>query len=556
MVTIDGEVIDTGGMVSGGKGTGEGLLKQKRVLRRLTEEIESLGAEIASLEKAQAKGAQAVATLSAETLWLSELIKTAEIEEATRSHEVETLRAEADRIAERLGTLRAEAEMEQGEMAKLSSEMTETAEVADRLQREQVESERALLALQGEIDATQSGLKSLSEEITSRRVVVASEKQQKEHLLQTEERLRREQIERSTREEERRGQSLALSEKRVGAAAEMDAARSEVIRLAAEREEIVLTLRRESETQAELQQKLQGIESQARDRRQVIEKIQQEAGRVQLSRTNLSLRLAQMEENIRSQYREDLAGMASSEAAPNADLPPEEIRAMKEQAETLRQQISEVGPVNIGAIEEYKELEDRSRFLSAQEADLTRSIDDLHEAIGKINKTTKNLFVETFKNLNARLAEVFASFFGGGKAEMVLLEEGNPLESGVEILVQPPGKRLRNVSLLSGGEKALTAISILFASFLIHPGPFCLLDELDAPLDEENTRRFAQAVRKMSEKIQFIVVTHNKRTMEIADLLHGVTMEESGISKMVSVRLGEAVGSNGHPVEEVLQEQR
>jgi chromosome segregation protein len=359
-----------------------------------------------------------------------------------------------------------------------------------------------------------------------------------------------------SREEERRQQSRSLSEKRVGADAEIQTAQSEVIRLAADREKIVSTLREESEAQAELQQKLQGIESQARDRRQVIDGIQQEIGRVQLSRTNLSLRLDQMEENIRSQYRESLAEVASSGNTPESETLPEEIREMKEKAETLRQQIAEVGPVNIGAIDEYRELEERSRFLSAQEADLTRSIEDLHEAIGKINRTTKNLFVETFKNLNARLAEVFASFFGGGKAEMVLLEEGNPLESGVEILVQPPGKRLRNVSLLSGGEKALTAISILFASFLIHPGPFCLLDELDAPLDEENTRRFAQAVRKMSEKIQFIVVTHNKRTMEIADLLHGVTMEESGISKMVSVRLGEAVGSNGDRAEEVLQESK
>ncbi|HET6370975.1 MAG TPA: AAA family ATPase [Nitrospiria bacterium] len=120
-------------------------------------------------------------------------------------------------------------------------------------------------------------------------------------------------------------------------------------------------------------------------------------------------------------------------------------------------------------------------------------------------------------------------------------------------MVQPPGKRLRNVTLLSGGEKALTAISILFASFLIHPGPFCLLDELDAPLDEENTRRFAQAVQKMSEKIQFIVVTHNRRTMEMADILHGVTMEESGISKMISVRLGDPIATNGHTVKAATQ---
>jgi chromosome segregation protein len=164
-------------------------------------------------------------------------------------------------------------------------------------------------------------------------------------------------------------------------------------------------------------------------------------------------------------------------------------------------------------------------------------VDNLRAAIAKINATTKTLFLEAFESLNTRFGEVFASFFEGGQAALHLVDDGNPLESGIEIVAQPPGKKLRHISLLSGGEKTLTAISLLFASFLIHPSPFCVMDEIDAPLDEENVRRFTRALRPMTAHSQFLVVTHNRRTMEQADVLYGVTMEEAGMSKIVSVRL-------------------
>ncbi|MDC4223576.1 MAG: AAA family ATPase [Candidatus Manganitrophus sp.] len=222
----------------------------------------------------------------------------------------------------------------------------------------------------------------------------------------------------------------------------------------------------------------------------------------------------------------------------------------RERSATLRRSLDEMGPVNIGAIEEYRELETRYQFLTSQETDLTTSMESLRQAIAKINKTTQSLFTDTFHLLNEKFKQVFVSFFGGGKAELILLDEAHPLESGIEMVAQPPGKKPRSITLLSGGEKALTAISLLFATFLIHPSPFCLLDEIDAPLDEENTRRFIKAIDDMSQQTQFIVITHNKRTMEIADVLYGVTMEETGLSRLISVDLNEKQGANGngHPV--------
>lgn len=552
MVTLDGEVIDPGGMVLGGKGSGEGLLEQKRAIRTLEEEIVELNGKIDLLEPELERLHANKQSHLEEIDRLSELLKQGEIEQATQKHDLESLQGEQSRLQERLSVLRAEAEAEEAEIVGLSTEISDTAATAERLQQEQLQREQGLHSLQAALDQDQQSSKAGSEEATRHRVVVASQLERREHLIESCHRLQQEEVERSAREEDRREQQKGLLERLATAELEAESAAGSMRTVAQEREETVLNLRQESESLAEFQQKIKDLEDLERTRRKKIEELQEEMNRLHLGKTDLSLRRQQLEESIHQQYQLVL-GEIAQQSVPQEDAKEIPLEEAKEKTITLKQQVSEMGPVNIGAIDEHKELEERHRFLSEQESDLSRSMNDLHEAINKINKTTRTLFIETFNALNERFAEVFASFFGGGTAELSLLEEDKPLESGVEILVQPPGKRLRGATLLSGGEKALTAISLLFASFLIHPSPFCLLDELDAPLDDENTRRFSQALQRMSEKIQFIVVTHNKQTMEIADLLYGVTMEEFGISKMVSVRLGDPVTTNGHSVQKVAQ---
>ncbi len=205
--------------------------------------------------------------------------------------------------------------------------------------------------------------------------------------------------------------------------------------------------------------------------------------------------------------------------------------------EELNEKIRELGPVNLGTIEEYEELKTRYDFLTRQQQDLTMSIAELEEAINRINTTTKRRLREAYETLKAKFSEVFSTLFGGGKADIILSDEENILESGIEIIAQPPGKKLQNINLLSGGEKALTSLAILFASFLIKPSPLCILDEVDAPLDESNTVRFAQMIKELSHDTQFIIITHNKTTMEVADYIYGITMEEPGVSKAVSLQL-------------------
>ena len=200
----------------------------------------------------------------------------------------------------------------------------------------------------------------------------------------------------------------------------------------------------------------------------------------------------------------------------------------------------QVGPDAEGELQP-QEHEERHAFLSAQRQDLVDSISELDSAIRKIDKASRERFQEAFQVINQHFGETFRQLFGGGTAGLSLLDEEDLLESGIDIMAQPPGKRLQNVMLLSGGEKALTAISLLFAIFQYKPSPFCILDEVDAPLDEVNTGRFSDHVIEMSRTTQFLVITHAKRTMEAARALYGVTMEEPGVSKLVSVKFSDHV---------------
>ncbi len=232
---------------------------------------------------------------------------------------------------------------------------------------------------------------------------------------------------------------------------------------------------------------------------------------------------------------DEATGEPVTETAAEADAP----RAItaEEAINGLRAKIDRLGPVNMMAIEQFDELETRHVFLTTQRKDLIDSIAATNEAIQRIDETSQVRFREAFEAINGNFQETFSTLFGGGHAGITLIDETDPLESGIDIIASPPGKRLQNVQLLSGGEKALTAISLMFAIFKYKPSPFCLLDEIDAPLDDANIGRFVEMLKGMLHHTQFILITHNRKTMEIADRLYGVTMEEPGVSKLISVRL-------------------
>jgi chromosome segregation protein len=214
--------------------------------------------------------------------------------------------------------------------------------------------------------------------------------------------------------------------------------------------------------------------------------------------------------------------------------------AVAQQVEALQQRIDEMGPVNLVAIEEYEETEQRYQFLSKQHDDLVQAKAQLLEVINRINVQTREMFRDTFEKIRDSFRVMFTEVFGGGKADLVLMDENDLLESGIDIVARPPGKQLQTISLLSGGEQTMTAVALLFSIYQVKPSPFCVLDELDAPLDESNINRFIRILQRFLAHSQFILITHNKRSIGMADVLYGITMQEHGVSKIVSVKFHKA----------------
>ena len=247
---------------------------------------------------------------------------------------------------------------------------------------------------------------------------------------------------------------------------------------------------------------------------------------------DLDYRYSTIKERMASAYKIDLDTLEDL----NKEL---DQQALASEISELKRKLDSYGTVNLVAIEEYDELKQRYDFLIQQQTDLVNAKESLHQAILKINRTTKQMFMETFEKVKVEFKNYFRLLFNGGDAQLFLVDENDPLESGIEIICRPPGKKLQNVLLLSGGEKSMSAIALIFAIFKVKPSPFCILDEIDAALDEANVDRFSRVLQEFSKTSQFIVITHNKKTIVNANIMYGITMQQSGVSKIVSVKLSQ-----------------
>ncbi|MCX5906733.1 MAG: chromosome segregation protein SMC, partial [Deltaproteobacteria bacterium] len=279
-------------------------------------------------------------------------------------------------------------------------------------------------------------------------------------------------------------------------------------------------------------EKIEQAEAHWKERRQTLQDILNQKNEKSMKLMELELKVKHLLEAIEEKHRVNPQSLIEQED-PQDYFAPEVETHLQE----LKTQIETMGEVNLLAIQEYEESKARLEFLTEQEMDLVQSLEALDQAIKKMNRTTRKRFAETFDAVNQKFQEIYITLFNGGQSKLVLTDEANLLETGVEIIVQPPGKKLQNVNLLSGGEKALTAVALIFALFLINPSPFCLMDEVDAPLDDANIGRFNKMIQHMADQYQIIIITHNKQTMEIAETLYGITMGEPGISKLISVKL-------------------
>ncbi|MBI3252638.1 MAG: AAA family ATPase [Candidatus Omnitrophica bacterium] len=320
--------------------------------------------------------------------------------------------------------------------------------------------------------------------------------------------------------------------------AESRSLEEEVARLGQTRDGLLARREEAAKVHREAASRLEEDEAARQEKNEFLKVSREKVHAFQMENAQIRFETDRLKERIFNAYQVDLAAAESLEGEWNA----EEAKA---QIQAQREKLQKMGPVNLVAIDEFDELRARVEFLTQQERDLVQAKEDIHKAILKINRTTKELFVDTFAKVQKNFTEIYRLLFGGGTAELLLLDEDQVLESGIEIVARPPGKKLQSISLLSGGERSLTATALLFALFKVKPSPFCVLDEIDAPLDEANVDRFCGVLKEFIARSQFILITHNKRTMSLADALYGITMAENGVSRIVSVRFSEKSVENG-----------
>ena len=525
-------------LVAGGKGKSAGPLALRRDFRELERRVVDLEAQLHSAEDALFEATARVARMEDDLRRLSTEKIEAEKKAVLADEKVRQAREAFDRTSERLRILREETATLEAERQANQSRQAEhrvqlDAAAADRVQREE-ELARATTAVRD----LRAEIEKLSQELLEAQTR-ASTLEERTRALDSERARLNERI------AEIRSRRARLEEQIRGWAEER-----ELLALESEGSKIRLSELEQEQAAAREKQRLLDEESHAvRARRDELTpqldnlRADLDARREKRSETEVALARAESDrhhhvEQCRQELHSDPATLLT-ELTPEQTLTGEALAAAEEQVRELKTRIENLGPVNMMALEELQEAEERYSFLETQRQDLLASIEDTTLAIREIDQVSRQQFLEAFKAINGYFAESFRTLFGGGIGEMRLSDEADA-DSGIDIAAQPPGKRLQNVLLLSGGEKALAALALLIALFRYTPSPFCILDEVDAPLDESNVDRFTRMIQAMSRHTQFILITHNKRTMEIAQVMYGVTMEDPGISKLVSVRFDEA----------------
>jgi chromosome segregation protein len=532
MVTPEGDVIDATGVITGGseRPLEEEMVSRRRFVSELTAEVasgeERLAGARAQLEKLQREMDEQERTLKN----LDQTAHALTLELVAGEKDLERLDGERPRWLDRLELARFESNTAAGEEAARSADLQKTEEelVQAHAQREGLEA--GLRSTQESAALATARVDELNSELTSIKVRVAERRQHQEAAVSALARLGAQREELAARaaavaaELEKTQHECAGLETAVQQA-EAQRATQETQRQTVDGEIAVARTELQSASAA-----LAEHDRQIQETRAQLDALRDRAAQCEIAVAEKRLRAQQLADNMREKYGTDLS-------AESGSLPGEEEQQAMARLETLREKLGRIGEVNTGAIEELQELEQRAQFLRAQKEDLERSLADLERTIQRLNRASRTRFAETFAAVNEKFQSVLPRLFRGGEARLVLTDEHNLLETGVEIVVRPPGKRLDTVTLLSGGEKALVAVSLIFSLFLINPTPFCFLDEIDAPLDDANIGRFTNLVRETSAHSQFIVITHNKRTMQAADVLYGVTMEEPGLSKIIAVAM-------------------
>jgi len=530
--------------VRGGKKRSAGPLALKRELRELRPAIAGRERELAEVQERITAGEAALAGNEQELESVQADFRDAEREALASDHELRQLADHLRRAERRLSVARADIERLRAEQQETEQRRQETAQAIEEREARRGEAEAELSALQQKMQELEAARTRAADEQTELKTQLAALEERRKAASAS-----LEKIERQLNEQRNRRETI------VRQAAEWQTERE---RLLAENVELEERIEENQRTEEDLEGRIAALSESLEQTRQRTAELEErlKAGRVELEqvreeRSRVELRLVEIRSDLKrleeTCTRDLNANLEEVAGRHSGDPPAEELEEARKKVGELRSKIANIGPVNVLALEEYEESQQRQEFLETQRQDLLDSIGNTQKAIAEIDNVSRKKFREAFDAINQHFRQVFQTLFGGGVAEMRLTDEENQDESGVDLIASPPGKRLQNVGLLSGGEKSLTAIALLMATFRYRPSPFCLLDEVDAALDEPNLQRFGRLIRDMSGQVQFIIITHSKTTMEHAQTLYGVTMPEPGVSKLVSVRMPESDTSSLGP---------
>src|SRR6266849_5204028 len=544
-VTRAGEVLSPAGALTGGRRDGErhvneqSLLGRKRAIRQLADEVGALGRDVEESQRRLHALEVAVDSLRARQGMLQVSVHAQETARLSGGKDLEATRRESERVLRHLETLEAEARLVSAESVETDGELVSLeGRLADISARESsLEREMATLRERLETDQAAEGL--LLSGATAGRVELATVLERVESLGRDIERLGALESEFETRIEEsgaRRGQTVERGQELRREQGRTDERAREV---GAERDKMERDVALRAEEHSRRLEERQTTETELREAQRQLDALVGRIHEIDIRETEGRVRREELLQEAGRRH-----AVSGTPALLAAHDPTRDLEAVRTRHLELGDKLEGMGPVNLVADDEYRELTERLEFLRSQHDDLVQSMKDLEKALRGMTRTAQERFQEAFEQVNRHFGEIFSRLFEGGRAElrMVPPEDGDedPLELGVELMAQPRGKRLQAVTLMSGGERALTGLALLFAIFYYRPSPFCVLDEVDAPLDDANIHRFIRVLRELCSQTQFVVITHHRKTMEAADVLYGVTMQEPGLSRLVSVKLTEA----------------
>jgi len=562
-VTLSGELLSRHGVYTGGSTNGSGKAPGSILGRK--NQIAELATAVAQLQEQVNEASRRKGALQSEQTELQASLQQAQTELRAQEVAIATHQGEFKALQNSERTLHQKIDTVVYEIQSLAAQEQEGLQKRSALAAQAGDLESREQTLQQQVAALTASVETLRQQrdvantaLTETKVALATEEQLCASYRQQQQPLEQRISELDQLANQRRNEIGAFAGRKTQWEAEIEDSHRQIERLRHERE-IVSTQAAELLAQKDTQEgDVSTREENLREQRRRLTDLQQQRGALDVELAQKNMSVQNLRERIQQKYQINLDDIRSEcititiadEGPPKIQtLTPEEMAAagaatdwdaVAEQIVGLQKRLDEIGPVNLVAIEEYEETEQRHQFLTTQSDDLTKAKVQLMEVINRINTQTQEMFTETFNRIRDNFRLMFVEIFGGGKADLVLVNEGDVLESGIDIMARPPGKQLQSISLLSGGEQTMTAVALLFSIYQVKPSPFCVLDELDAPLDESNINRFIRVLQRFLAQSQFVIITHNKRTIGIADVLYGVTMQEHGVSKIVSVKFHKA----------------